>query len=70
MKDAKHRWDTFVDEPPSIAHGGRGVVVPGCSICKVMLQTVSQFTDHLSAQVWEAIERVDVLESAAWKTGL
>jgi hypothetical protein len=25
---AKHRWDTFVDEPPGIAQGGRGVVVP------------------------------------------
>jgi len=24
----------FVDEPPSIAQGGRGVVVPGCPTCK------------------------------------
>jgi hypothetical protein len=54
---AKHRWDTFVDEPPSMAQGGRGVVVPGCSICKARLQTVGQYTEHLAAKVWEAIER-------------
>jgi hypothetical protein len=24
----------FVDEPPSIAQGGRGVVVPGCPTCE------------------------------------
>jgi hypothetical protein len=35
---AKHRWDTFVDEPPSMAQGGSGVVVPGCSICKTRLK--------------------------------
>jgi hypothetical protein len=26
----RHGFDTFVDEPPSVAQGGRGVVVPGC----------------------------------------
>jgi hypothetical protein len=26
----KHSLDTFVDEPPSVAKGGRGVVVTGC----------------------------------------
>ena len=54
---AKHRWDTFVDEPPSVAKGGSGVVVPGCSTCKVRLQTVSQFVDHLCERVVAAIER-------------
>ena len=54
---AKHRWDTFVDEPPSMARGGRGVVVPGCSICRVRLQTVSQFTDHLCEKVEAALDR-------------
>ena len=54
---SKHRWDTFVDEPPSIARGGRGVVVPGCSICRVRCQTVSQFTDHLCQKVQAALER-------------
>jgi hypothetical protein len=27
---AKHRWDTFVDKPPSMARDGKGVVLPGC----------------------------------------
>ncbi|HXW55544.1 MAG TPA: hypothetical protein VEJ67_07345 [Candidatus Cybelea sp.] len=54
---AKHRWDTFCDNPPSMAQGGSGVVVPGCSLCTVRLQTVNQFTDHLAAKVWEAIEK-------------
>jgi hypothetical protein len=26
----RHSWDTFVDEPPSVAAGGNGVVIPGC----------------------------------------
>src|SRR5262252_6845981 len=26
----KHSLDTFVDVPPSVAEGGRGVVVTGC----------------------------------------
>ena len=49
---AKHRWDTFVDEPPSMAQGGRGVVAPGCSICKTRLQTMGQFMDDLCVKVW------------------
>jgi hypothetical protein len=30
----RHDFSTFADEPPSIAQGGRGVVVPGCPTCK------------------------------------
>jgi hypothetical protein len=26
----RHRWDSFVDDPPSIAQGGKGVIVSGC----------------------------------------
>jgi hypothetical protein len=45
-----HNHDSthFVDEPPSIAQGGRGVVVPGCSRCRKKFGTVSQFLDHLT----------------------
>ena len=25
----RHQFDTFVDEPPSMAQGGRGIVCPG-----------------------------------------
>jgi hypothetical protein len=47
----KHTWDTFVDEPPSVAEGGRGVVVPGCPQCHKRIQTIGQFVDHLSEHV-------------------
>jgi len=30
----RHTFDTFVDQPPSIAQGGKGVVVPGCPACR------------------------------------
>jgi len=31
----RHSFDTFVDESPSVAQGGKGVVVvPGCSACR------------------------------------
>jgi hypothetical protein len=31
----RHKFETYVDDPPSIAQGGRRVVVPGCPMCKV-----------------------------------
>jgi hypothetical protein len=47
----RRSWDTFVDGPPSIAHGGRGVVVVGCPACRKTLYTVSQFIEHLARDV-------------------
>ena len=43
----RHDFDCFVTEPPSIAQGGKGVVVPGCPACKKKIYTMAQFTDHL-----------------------
>ena len=43
-----HNFDTFVDAPPSIAQGGRGVVVVGCPACKKRFNTTNQFLDHLT----------------------
>lgn len=43
-----HSFDQFIDEPPSVAQGGRGVVVPGCSACRKRLHTVTQFVEHLT----------------------
>ena len=34
--------------------GGRGVVVPGCSLCRKRLNTSSQFVDHLANDVLPA----------------
>jgi hypothetical protein len=34
----RHTWDTFVDDPPSVAAGGIGVVIPGCPACRSWLK--------------------------------
>jgi hypothetical protein len=46
-----HDLTHFVNEPPSIAEGGRGVVITGCSRCRKRFGTVSQFIDHLTLDV-------------------
>jgi hypothetical protein len=48
--------DTFVVNPPSIAQGGKGVVVPGCSICKVRMETHTQFMRHVEARLIAMVE--------------
>lgn len=47
----RHTFDFFVDNPPSIAEGGKGVVTPGCPACRKRLQTVNQFVSHLAEDV-------------------
>jgi hypothetical protein len=44
----RHDFSTFVDHPPSIAQGGKGVVVPGCPACRKRIDTMPQFLDHLA----------------------
>ena len=44
----RHDFGTYVDEPPSVAQGGKGVVVAGCPACKKRLQSMNQFIDHLA----------------------
>jgi hypothetical protein len=51
----KHGFDVFVDEPPSVAEGGKGVVVPGCPHCRKKLQTMAQFMEHLAVDVLPGI---------------
>lgn len=53
----KHSWGTYVDEPPSMAEGGRGVVVPGCETSKKKANTSSQFVRHLADDVLPVILR-------------
>jgi hypothetical protein len=43
----RHDFSYFIENPPSIAQGGRGVCVPGCAACKVRINTMPQFLDHL-----------------------
>jgi len=47
----KHSLDTFVDAPPSVAEGGRGVVVTGCPNCRKIFQWVNQLMYHLADDV-------------------
>jgi hypothetical protein len=37
----RHDLSYFVDEPPSVAQGGRGVVVAGCPACRKRINTIS-----------------------------
>jgi hypothetical protein len=53
----QHGWDNFVDEPPSVAQGGKGVVVTGCPRCRKRLNTTGQFMRHLADDVLPAILR-------------
>jgi hypothetical protein len=44
----RHDLSYFVSDPPSVAQGGRGVVVAGCPACKKRINTMQQFLDHLA----------------------
>jgi hypothetical protein len=52
-----HSWTTFVDEPPSVAEGGNGVVIPGCPPCKKRINTEAQYLRHLADDVLPIILR-------------
>jgi hypothetical protein len=59
----RHDFNYFVDQPPSIAQGGKGVVVPGCPACMKRINTMNQFLDHLADDAMPAlIERLSKTE--------
>ena len=59
----------LVDEPPSVARGGRGVVVPGCPTCKKRIGTLPQFLDHLTDDVLPALlDRLSAGEGGGTRT--
>jgi hypothetical protein len=47
----RHSWNSFVDEPPSVADGGQGAVVMGCPRCRKQLNTVDQYLRHLADDI-------------------
>jgi hypothetical protein len=51
----RHEFSYFVDEPPSVAQGGKGVVVAGCPACRKRINTMDQFLDHLTNDVMPAL---------------
>jgi hypothetical protein len=55
----RHDFSYFVDEPPSVAQGGKGVVVAGYPACKKRINTMTQFLDHLTNDAMpELIDRL------------
>ena len=52
-----HSLSTFVNDPPSIAEGGSGVVVTGCPACRKRFGTVNQLVHHLADDVLPVILR-------------
>jgi hypothetical protein len=57
----RHDFSYFVNEPQSVAQGGRGVVVAGCPACKKRINTISQFLDRLTQDAMPAlIDRLSV----------
>ena len=57
----RHSWDHLIDEPPSVAQGGKGIVVSGCPACKKRINSMSQFLDHLANDALPAlIDRLSI----------
>jgi hypothetical protein len=57
-----HDWSHFVDEPPSVAEGGKGVVVPGCPNCRVRINTTSEIRTiwrMRCLRCWSSSQRLD-----------
>jgi hypothetical protein len=50
----RHNFDCFVDNQPSIAQGGNGVVVR-CPTCKKRIHTMNQFLHHLAEDAMPAL---------------
>jgi hypothetical protein len=51
----RHDFRHFIENPPSVAQGGKGVVVPGCPACRKRINTMSQFLDHLADDAMPAL---------------
>ncbi len=61
----RHDFGYFVDQPPSVAQGGKGVVVPWCPACMRRINTMSKFLDHLAKDAMPAlIEKLSTKASA------
>ncbi len=62
----RHQWGNFTEgDSRTIAQGGRGVIVVGCMACKLRLNTIPQFMQHLSEDVLPQI-----LDQVLERTGI
>jgi hypothetical protein len=59
----RHNFTHFVDEPPSIAQGGRGIVVAGCPACRTRINSMNQFLDHLANAMPALLDRLSSEQS-------
>jgi hypothetical protein len=50
----RHDFSYFVDQPPSVAEGGRGVVAASCPACRKRINTMTQL-DHLTNDAMSAL---------------
>lgn len=57
----RHHLDTYVENPPSLAQGGKGVVVPGCTACRKRINTNQQFLRYLADDVLPVILRTSFM---------
>ena len=62
----RHDLSYFVDEPPSVAQGGKGVVVSGCPACRKRINTMMQFLDHLTNDAMPVL--IDRLEAGSGRS--
>jgi hypothetical protein len=51
----RHDFSHFVENPPSVAEVGSGVVVPGCPTCRKRLNTMGQVLDRLAHDAMPAL---------------
>ena len=50
-----HDFSHVVENPPTVAEGGKGVVVSGCPTCRKRINSMSQFLDHLAYDALPAL---------------
>jgi hypothetical protein len=51
----RHDFSHFIENPPSQAEGGKGVVVAGCPPCRKRLNSMNQFLEHLAFDAMPAL---------------
>jgi hypothetical protein len=57
----RHDWTTYAKD---------GIVRPGCSVCQVMINTTSNFTEHLALAIPGLIDRLSEHNTTTLKSNL
>lgn len=65
----QHSWGHFIEgDTRTVGEGGKGTIAVGCEHCKIRLNTVPQYLQHLAEDVLprildDAIERTAISEN-------